>query len=87
MAYRRAAAVCLPAPSSVQNYVFGVTRIEFWPYAAASLLFTIPQTVFYVYLGSVGPSVLLGRRIFAARRPRYVRGPRLPCRNSLPDLA
>jgi uncharacterized membrane protein YdjX (TVP38/TMEM64 family) len=49
-----------PTPSSVQNYVFGVTRIGFWPYAAASLLFTIPQTVFYVYLGSVGRSVLLG---------------------------
>jgi uncharacterized membrane protein YdjX (TVP38/TMEM64 family) len=49
-----------PTPSSVQNYVFGVTRIGFWPYAAASLVFTIPQTVFYVYLGAVGRSVLLG---------------------------
>lgn len=49
-----------PTPSSVQNYVFGVTRIGFWPYALASLVFTIPQTVFYVYLGSVGRSVLLG---------------------------
>ena len=49
-----------PTPSSVQNYVFGVTRIGFWPYALASLAFTIPQTVFYVYLGSLGRSVLLG---------------------------
>ena len=49
-----------PTPSSVQNYVFGVTRIGFWPYAIASLVFTIPQTVFYVYLGSVGRRVLLG---------------------------
>ena len=49
-----------PTPSSVQNYVFGVTRIGFWPYFLASLVFTIPQTVFYVYLGSVGRSLLLG---------------------------
>ena len=49
-----------PTPSSVQNYVFGVTRIGFWPYTLASLVFIIPQTVFYVYLGSVGRSLLLG---------------------------
>jgi uncharacterized membrane protein YdjX (TVP38/TMEM64 family) len=49
-----------PTPSSVQNYLFGVTRIGFWPYALASLVFTVPQTVFYVYLGSVGRSVLFG---------------------------
>jgi uncharacterized membrane protein YdjX (TVP38/TMEM64 family) len=49
-----------PTPSSVQNYVFGVTRIGFWPYTLASLVFIVPQTVFYVYLGSVGRSLLLG---------------------------
>ena len=49
-----------PTPSSVQNYVFGVTRIGFWPYTLASAVFVIPQTVFYVYLGSVGRSLLLG---------------------------
>ena len=49
-----------PTPSSVQNYVFGVTRIGFWPYTWATLVFIIPQTVFYVYLGSVGRSLLLG---------------------------
>jgi uncharacterized membrane protein YdjX (TVP38/TMEM64 family) len=49
-----------PTPSSVQNYAFGVTRIGFWPYTLATLVFIIPQTVFYVYLGSVGRSLLLG---------------------------
>lgn len=49
-----------PTPSSVQNYVFGVTRIGFWPYTFASLVFIIPQTAFFVYLGSVGRSLLLG---------------------------
>jgi uncharacterized membrane protein YdjX (TVP38/TMEM64 family) len=49
-----------PTPSSVQNYLFGVTRIGFWPYAFATVVFIIPQTVLYVYLGSVGRGVLLG---------------------------
>jgi uncharacterized membrane protein YdjX (TVP38/TMEM64 family) len=49
-----------PTPSSVQNYVFGVTRIGFWPYALASLVFTTPPTVLYVYLGSMGRGLLLG---------------------------
>ena len=49
-----------PTPSSVQNYVFGVTRIGFWPYTLASIVFVIPQTVFYAYLGSVGRGLLLG---------------------------
>jgi uncharacterized membrane protein YdjX (TVP38/TMEM64 family) len=48
-----------PTPSSVQNYVFGVTRIGFWPYLLASIVFTIPQTLFYVYLGSIGRSLLV----------------------------
>jgi uncharacterized membrane protein YdjX (TVP38/TMEM64 family) len=49
-----------PTPSSVQNYVFGVTRIGFWPYTLASIVFVIPQTIFYAYLGSVGRGLLLG---------------------------
>ena len=37
---------CSTTPSSVQNYVFGVTRMGFWPYPSPSLVFTVPQTVF-----------------------------------------
>jgi uncharacterized membrane protein YdjX (TVP38/TMEM64 family) len=48
-----------PVPSSVQNYVFAVTRIGLWPFTVATFLFTIPQTVLYVYLGAVGRAVLL----------------------------
>jgi uncharacterized membrane protein YdjX (TVP38/TMEM64 family) len=48
-----------PTTNSVQNYVFAVTRIGFWPYALASFVFTIPPTALYVYLGAVGRSVLL----------------------------
>ena len=55
-----------PTPSSVQNYVFGVTRIGFWPYILASIVFTIPQTFFYVYLGSIGRSLLPSGRLVRA---------------------
>ena len=48
-----------PIPGSVLNYVFGVTRIRFWPYATATFVFTAPQTVLYVYLGAAGRSLLL----------------------------
>jgi uncharacterized membrane protein YdjX (TVP38/TMEM64 family) len=48
-----------PTPSSVQNYLFGITRIGFWPYALATVICTMPQTFLYVYLGAAGRSVLL----------------------------
>jgi uncharacterized membrane protein YdjX (TVP38/TMEM64 family) len=48
-----------PTPSSVQNYVFGITRIGLWPYALATFIFTMPQTILYAYLGAAGRSVLV----------------------------
>jgi len=48
-----------PTPSSVQNYVFGITRIGFWPHAVATFIFTMPQTVLYVYLGAAGRGFLV----------------------------
>ena len=48
-----------PLPNAFQNYAFGLTRIGFWPYAIATFVFTIPQTVLYVYLGAAGRSALL----------------------------
>src|SRR5262245_48317735 len=49
-----------PIPSMVQSALFGLTRIGAWPYTWATFLFTIPQIVLYVYLGSVGKAALLG---------------------------
>ena len=49
-----------PTPSSVQNYLFGVTRIGLWPYTLTSLIFATPLTILYAYLGSVGRGLLLG---------------------------
>jgi uncharacterized membrane protein YdjX (TVP38/TMEM64 family) len=48
-----------PIPSAVQNYFFGFTRIGLWPYAIATFVFTLPQTFLYIYLGSIGRSILL----------------------------
>lgn len=48
-----------PVPNAVQNYVFGLTRIGFLPFAVTTFLFSIPQVVLYVYLGSAGRAVLL----------------------------
>jgi len=48
-----------PAPSSVQNYVFAVTRIGFWPYALATFFFAMPSAAFNVYIGAVGRSLML----------------------------
>jgi uncharacterized membrane protein YdjX (TVP38/TMEM64 family) len=48
-----------PLPNAVQNYVFGLTRIGFLPFAITTFVFSIPQVVLYVYLGSAGRAVLL----------------------------
>jgi uncharacterized membrane protein YdjX (TVP38/TMEM64 family) len=47
-----------PLPNAVQNYMFGLTRIGFLPYAITSFVFSVPQVVLYVYLGSTGRAVL-----------------------------
>src|SRR5215813_3172372 len=46
-----------PVPTAVQNYLFGLTRIELLPFTIATFFFTIPQVTLYVYLGSAGRAV------------------------------
>lgn len=41
-------------PFNLSNYLYGVTRIGFWPYLAASWVGMLPGTVLYVYLGAAG---------------------------------
>ena len=48
-----------PVPNAVQNYLFGLTRIGFWPFAVTTFIFSVPQIVLYVYLGYAGRAVLL----------------------------
>ena len=49
-----------PIPSTIQNAIFGLTRIALWPYTWATFVFTIPQIILYVYLGAIGKAALLG---------------------------
>lgn len=41
-------------PFGLQNYLFGVTAIRFWPCCIASAIFILPGTFLYVYLGYAG---------------------------------
>lgn len=49
-----------PIPSTIQNALFGLTRIRVWPYSWSTFLFTTPQIVLYTYLGAIGKAALLG---------------------------
>lgn len=41
-------------PFIFQNYFYGLTRIGFWPCAAATLFSMLPGTFLYIYLGYLG---------------------------------
>jgi len=41
-------------PFNMQNYLFGLTNIRFWPYNVATILSIAPGTAFDVYIGSLG---------------------------------
>lgn len=57
-----------PVPNAAQNYVFGLTRIGFLPFAITTFVFSIPQVVLYVYLGSAGRSLLLDESLSTVNR-------------------
>jgi uncharacterized membrane protein YdjX (TVP38/TMEM64 family) len=51
-----------PVPTTVQNYLFGLTKIGLWPFTITTFLFSIPQIALYVYLGAAGRAALLDDR-------------------------
>jgi len=57
-----------PVPTAVQNYLFGLTRIELLPFTLATFFFTIPQVTLYVYLGAAGRAVVLDSQSSALSR-------------------
>jgi uncharacterized membrane protein YdjX (TVP38/TMEM64 family) len=57
-----------PVPNAVQNYLFGLTRIGFLPFALTTFLFSIPQVLLYVYLGSAGRAVVLDESLSTLNR-------------------
>ena len=42
-------------PFNLLNYAFGLTRVRFPTYAAASWIGMLPGTIMYVYIGSAAP--------------------------------
>lgn len=48
-----------PLPCMAQNYLFGLTRIGLLPYSLVTAIFTLPQIIFYTYLGASGRAVLI----------------------------
>ena len=44
-------------PYGMQNYLFSVTHIGFWPFIAATALGIMPATALYVYIGSLGQAI------------------------------
>jgi uncharacterized membrane protein YdjX (TVP38/TMEM64 family) len=47
-------------PFNLQNYLYGVTAVGFWPAVAASWVAMLPGTFMYVYLGSIGRTAAAG---------------------------
>jgi uncharacterized membrane protein YdjX (TVP38/TMEM64 family) len=41
-------------PFNLQNYLYGLTDIRFWPYVLTSWLAMMPPTFMYVYIGDLG---------------------------------
>lgn len=45
-------------PFNLQNYLYGLTAIRFWPYVFTSWAAMLPGTFMYVYLGYIGRASL-----------------------------
>ena len=53
-------------PFGLQNYLFGLTSVGFWPYAAATLFGIVPGAALYVSLGALGQGTARGTSAGAA---------------------
>ena len=47
-------------PFNVQNYLYGLTKVKFWPYVLTSWIAMMPGTFMYIYLGNVSGAALGG---------------------------
>lgn len=47
-------------PFTVENYLFGLTAVRFWPYVAATWLFMLPGSALYISLGHAGRTFASG---------------------------
>lgn len=49
----------VPIPNAATNYMLGLTRIDFFGYVVATMIFSIPQIVLFCFIGSAGRATLL----------------------------
>jgi uncharacterized membrane protein YdjX (TVP38/TMEM64 family) len=49
----------VPIPNAATNYMLGLTRIDFFGYVVATVIFSIPQIVLFCFIGSAGRATLL----------------------------
>lgn len=49
-----------PVPGSATSYLLGLSGIRLWPYAGATFLGLVPQTLLFVFIGAAGPAALEG---------------------------
>jgi len=49
-------------PFNLQNYLYGLTRIRFWPCFFATWFGMIPGTFLFVYIGRIAGAVVAGER-------------------------
>jgi uncharacterized membrane protein YdjX (TVP38/TMEM64 family) len=48
-----------PVPGAFSNYLFGLTKIGWWPYTWSTFIFCIPQVVLFVGIGAAGRAAVL----------------------------
>jgi uncharacterized membrane protein YdjX (TVP38/TMEM64 family) len=49
-----------PLPGAVTSYLFGLSNVGLVPYTVCTVVFSAPQIIFYIYLGTLGRSALIG---------------------------
>jgi uncharacterized membrane protein YdjX (TVP38/TMEM64 family) len=54
-------------PFSLQNWLFGVTAVKFFPYLIATFFGIMPGTLLYVWIGSIGGSAAAGAETSTAK--------------------
>jgi uncharacterized membrane protein YdjX (TVP38/TMEM64 family) len=53
----------VPIPGAIQNYLFGLTRIDLLSYSISTFIFTAPQVFLYTLLGATGRASLLNENL------------------------
>ena len=48
-----------PVPGAFSNYLFGLTKIGWWPYTWSTFVFCIPQVVLFASIGAAGRAAVL----------------------------